>query len=78
MQAIKQPNSDPAFVKDIAQNIVSLGDSISSRIRNGNSNFYDIRVLHECIKSLDSICFGQNPQIQGDSFVSITYVEFQL
>jgi hypothetical protein len=52
-------------MQDIAQVVVSLGDSISSRIRSGTSNFYDIRVLHECIKALDSICFGQNPEIQG-------------
>ena len=54
-------------MQDIAQIIVSLGDSISSRIRNGTSNFYDVRVLHECIKALDSICFGQNPEIQGET-----------
>jgi hypothetical protein len=53
---------------DIAQIVVSLGDTISSRIRNGPSNFYDIRVLHECIKALDAICFGQNPEIQGNAF----------
>ena len=54
-------------MQDIAQMVVSLGDSISSRIRNGTSNFYDVRVLHECIKALDSICFGQNPEIQGET-----------
>jgi len=71
---ILQPNSDPALVVDFPSAINSLGSAIASRMRLGQANVFDIRVLCLLFKALNSIVFGLKSTETKDFLVPETYV----
>jgi ubiquitin len=71
---ILQPNSDPALVVDFPSAINSLGSAIASRMRLGQANVFDIRVLCLVFKALNSIVFGLKSTETKDFLVPETYV----
>jgi hypothetical protein len=71
---ILQPNSDPALVVDFPSAINSLGSAIASRMRLGQANVFDIRILCLLFKALNAIVFGLKSTETKDFLVPETYV----
>jgi len=71
---IVQPNSDPALAVDFPSVLNSLGSAIASRMRLGQANVFDIRILCRLFKALNSITFGQSSSETQDFLVAETFV----